>query len=624
MTLRLFVLSPTVLFRAWVNMPAGATYPVDTITFDNTSVGSYSGLRAGMTLLLGSYEGGEDLGRVRLRKDATATEIYVGRASRGRSDGELDVADNAFITVLWDYRVWSKTPNFDDGVNLYMDSDLTVGTNTSTGNPPVANTGPPAIGTITAGKLRVQLPASGTNTSFAVADGATIISYSWGLPAGVTLVGGYAASSAVIQVDCDPGFFWVALTVVDSNGKAHTARTWIYARDPAADQTVETFTIDSHRITAEGQQLSVRLGSDLLGGATLVGGGPGYPDGTLVAIMDGEMSGPTDRSNLLFWGWHQTDPTEIRAERTGILADTILECVDVAGRLNRLPGFSTSLQNDVYRDTDKLGVITWYYMTTPNCDKYTHYILQWFSTALDVTDWVWSATGNTFAFVLLESDAQSLWRQLDGIATRMGGYYALTCDRKGKITVTPEPLHRSPAFRTGVTQVNIFTADWTAIDYTGQRPPTVHWLRGAAVVARATYFDPPTANFETVFALAPGLAPGQGETEQNLTELLVPSQAALNVVAGQRYARANAPRGLFRITLAGSSDRGIEPAALTWVYVQIDTYTTAQRKFLPSTGRGLARELNIAYQTNRSGTTRTVEMTWEEETIGASAQTVSQ
>lgn len=596
--MRLFLLQPAVVFRAQVSGSA-FTYPVGEVAYDNVSAGACTDIQPGMTVVFGTTEGADDLGRQRIRKAPTADTLYIGRSSRGSHDGEVNLQDNAYIEVRADYRVWAKIPYIAPDGTVYKDHDLEVGDRT-TNPPPVANAGPGVAGTIdnASGKLRVQLPGA-SNTSFATADGAMITGYAWGLPTGVSLVAGYALTDAVIQVDCEPGFYWVSLTVTDSNGKSHTAHMPIFARDPEDDACISAFTIESHRITPQSQQLSLRVLEPIPESS--------YPDGTLVMLWEGEPSTPVDRSHMVFVGWHHTDPASITARRTGLLRDTTLECLDVAGKLDRLPGFTQSVEG-------KEAPASWLEMAAPNMDKYLHYLLHWHSTALEVADWTWTGTGADYPFVVLGSDGASLFDQVEQRARALVPDYHLTCNRLGQLRMPVDPLLQDVADRTTTVQATLTEADWSELRYTRMRPGRYHWHRGNAVLASAT-------EIAALFCVAPGDAPAQGELAQEQGEQLARSQTDLNTCEGHRYARLNAPESTYIITLVGGDDRGIEPADMTWVKLTLSAATAAQRGLAFTEARGLPQELVIRYDARREGLARTVELTWERETSGPPAVT---
>lgn len=613
---RMYVHSPAVVFAAQVNAPGGVDYPVSFIAYNNVTTGDYTDISPGMTLLLGTTPGADNLGRQRIREvngaGATTISVWVGRSSQGSHDGELTVTDDAYITVLDDRRVWAKIPFIDSSGAIFKDSNLEVEWRTTT-PPPVANCGAGFAGTIdSTGKIYVLFNGQ---SSFAVADGATITDYLWDIGDG-TLLPGSSLTDDFISASFPAGFRYVSLTVTDSEGHSHTAYCPVYARDPDNDTSFDEFVMESHRITAQGQNVSVRITADMPRAT--------YPDGTFVMIWEREPTGTADRDHMLIQGWIDTEPTSMAAGRTGLLRDTTLTILDVAGRLDQLPGFPQTVADDATRDTALIPEITWSYMTTPNLDKYLHYLLHWHSTALDVADFVWSGTGSSYEFVLLGSDGESLWNQVDRRARAFVPDRVLTCDRSGRMAVKPDPMLQDAADRTATVAAAIDEDEWSDIRYTYQRHPRAHWLRASAVLAGST--EP----IGTVFSIAPGDTPGQGVGELTQGEQLAISQTALNAATGHRYARANAPHGPLAITLLqddGSTVtavpwREIEPADMEWVTLTVSEETAAQRGLTFTAARGLVKELTIRYNQGRTGTTRTIEITWERETSGEPGKTI--
>ena len=613
MTLRFYLHSPTVIFEALVDETGSITYPVQDITFDNVSTGAFGDILPGMTVLFGSSQGADDYGRNRIRADATSTVLKIGRSSIGTHDGEIQLVNNAFITVLNDFRIWSKVPYIDaddeseDLGAMFKDGDLEVGTNTTT-PPPVANTGPPAAGTIDSGtsKFAVSLPPGGVNQSFAVADSATISSYLWVLPTGCAFTFGTVATDEAIQISADPGFHWISLTVTDSNGKTHTTRTFVYARDPDADDTIGASVIKEHRITRHGQTISVEVTQSIAEST--------YPDGTICVLMDGEPESQATRRNILFWGWVQTEPASLQATREASLTNTTLKCVDVAGRLDALPGFSQAVYNDVKRENVNPS-ITWAYMVDPDWDKLLHYIIHWHSTALELTDWQNTGVGSNFPFTVREAGGASLFSQINNQCESLCPAHYFTCDRQGMLACPVDPMLQEVGDRTATVQANIPVSNWSKIRYTHQRSPKVHWLDDSAIVANALVVN-------GIFSHAPGDSPGQGEMRNTHGEQIAINQTQLNQVTGHRYARMNAPESTFNIQLTQSQDNLIEPAAMEWTTVNIDADAASERGLVLATARGLVSEMVIRYMQTKESVDRDVNLLWERETVGLPAVTV--
>lgn len=590
MTMRLFILQPETVWTAQINQ-ASFDYPIGEITYDSGT--AVTTPRAGMTVLIGTAVGDDSLGRVRLRvaPSGATGQLKISRASQGLNDGELVASENAYITIINEFRVWSKIPYIDGNGTIYKDHDLAYSDQTDE-SPPVANGGTAFCGTIDGSNvIAVDLTAAG---SFPTASGASITGRLWNVGDGTITVGGNTSTS--ITATFPAGFRYVSLTVTDNNGKSHVTYIPIYARDPANDTTIQNFQITRHTISKEGQQLSLQIFDSIPEGT--------YPDGTLVMIWEDEPTAADDRTHMIFTGWHNTDPAQIQATRTGLITNTTLECLDVAGKLDVLAGFPISIEN-------KSSPSSWLEMKSANMDKYLHYLLYWHSTALEVAPFNWSGTGATYPFVILGSEAQSLWDQVARRANSLVPDYHLVCDSFGEISVKVDPMLQDTGDRTATTQWSITADQWSDIQYTHTRPPAVYWLRGEAIVAS-------NDEIRAVFTVAPGQSPGQGETEFNSGEQLTPSQMVLNSTEGHRYARLNADQSQFNITLVGNSRYGIEPAAMNWV--RLTAPNGAHRGLTLSNAKGLCHQIDVRYQYAPTGVVKTFTLQWERETIGIPAE----
>lgn len=614
-TPRMYLWQPETVFAARVNL-ASATYPIDHFDVDGITTGAITDARAGMTILIGSAPGLDDYGRQRIRKDGSGSTLFVGRSSRGTHDGELTVTNDAYITVWDDRRLWAKIPHIAPPVagvsEIFKDSDLEVGDRT-TNPPPVAVMGRGFAGTIDADTEVITVLFNG-QPSFAVADGATITDFLWNIKDGTLTAGTLTDDN--ITATFPAGRRYVELTVTDSNGNSHTTARPVYARDPANDTSFAAFDIEPIRVTDQGQTVTVRILEDMPRAT--------YPDGTLALIWEFEPTGAADRNHMLMIGWLDTEDAQIGRTKTGVLRDTKITILDVAAKLDTLPGFSQAIADDATRDTEKIPAITWNYMIAPTLHKYIHYLLHWHSTALEVADFIWSDSGDDYPFVLLASDGDSLWNQVDRRARAFDPDRVLTCDRAGGIAVVPDPMIAAVADRTAVVQAAIDESEYSDIRFVRKRSPTVHWLRGGAILAGTTQ------PIQTVFGIAPGDTPGQGLGEVMHGEKLTLSQAVFNISLGNHYARKNAPFGYLILTLVQDDGgpgsvvpwREIEPAWKQWVTVDLSAEFAAQRGWTFTTVRGLPRELAIRYNRTKTGTARTLELTVELETVGEPGTTV--
>lgn len=592
MTLKLYIQPKNIIFAGRINEPSGVTYPTAQFQYDGVTTGTYSVVNLNQTVLIGSSAGAWDLGITRVRKFPDSDTMYIGRSSKGIHPGEVTLTDNAYFSVLGGMpQVFPKIPFIDSEGITYYDHDLdwaTFGQYT----PPVANAGSAVIGDYDGDILEVNFSAS---NSFVTMPGASIASYTWNLgPSGAGFVSPSVNSDENITAEFEPGFYVVTLLVADDNAQSHRCYVPVLSVDPDNSPFIENFEIVSHRITQSGQEMQVRVFDDIDIDT--------YLPGAWCAVVDGNPSDADDRSNVVFQGWIQYSDEEINATPTGTLKGVTLTLLDVAGRLKTLPGFSTVIEHAASPDN-------WQEFNTPRADIFLHHLAQWQSTALDVADFSFSGDEDDYTFKVLASDGATLYDQVNRRAQSLIPDHMLTCDRFGKLAIKIDPLLQDTGDRTSTTQTTLTPGSYADIRYRQQRQPRVGWLRSNAILIG-------TSSVQAAFCIAPGTAPGIGEADITDGENLALSQDSLNAVTGHRYARLNAPQGLFTITLADSSiEQTLDPADLTWLKVTIDAATAAQRGLTFTEARFLMRQIDIRYRHEIGGLVKEVTITAERETI---------
>jgi hypothetical protein len=630
MTLYLYMHhSPKVIMRARANLttPPNYSYFV-ALDYDTVTFGAYTGVIPGMTMLLGTAPGLDDLGRVRVSQ---ITDLFIGfcMVGQGTHDGELDAHDNDYITVIEEFRVWAKIPYMGSDGSIAKDGYLSgrEGTIYRVANPnPVSNTGPAMAGTINSstGKLRVSFDGSKSVQIISVGAAlSTPASYSWNIGDG-TLVSGTLTSSSIV-VDFPAGFRYVHLTTTANNGSQHTAHCPVFARDPAADQTLKHI-VTNHRAAPEGQQISFRILQSIPRDS--------YRDGALVIFWEDEPSGPTDRSHLRFVGWHQANQTQRQSQRTGLVETLTLDCLDVAGRLTQLPAFSQRVVSTVIDGSSPAAWATateWSQTQYPSLYYYFWYLLYWHSTALEVADLLTADSSlNFLLFLDMGSQESNLFQQAQDFCQQATPDEHLTCNRQGQLMVSRDPMIMNYADRaTFVSIVDAFDeTEWTEISF-GELPmPRVNQVYTGALLSTDHYSLDGGGNkyIPTLFCKSPGAARGQGLQAMQLTGKITQGQFDLNNCEGNRYAHNNSPYG--QVTLTVPWERmslANDPAQLDWVQLYVVAAAGDPAWLRPpySAGvlRGLVREMNIAYEYARTGLVRKVTMTWEAETWGPPAQT---
>jgi len=374
---------------------------------------------------------------------------------------------------------------------------------------------------------------------------------------------------------------------------------------------IDSFEVVSRVLRPEGQTVTFRVYDDIP--ATT------YPYGTLAMYWEDEyygdtqesLYGPTGRKHMRFVGWIATEPTRIEPSESGTLPYVDLVCKDVAGWLAQLPGFSQLVQRDASPSNfDQLIGL--------NIDRYVWYLLYWHSTALDIAPFTWAGGGETYAVPTLGSNGASLYEQANLIAGAAD--CVLTCDSFGRLAMKADPNRQPTGDRTSTVMQALDADDFSALDYTEQRPSTHHWLWLGGIEVDTTDADSLSGGeVVTYFCRAPGETPGQGLTFVQKSEMVVADQDDLNERAGHQYARLNADQSRFTLQLVHSNDGGIEPAYMQWVTLTLTSDYAAQRGLTFDTERFLPFEVSIVYDPDAG--TKEVTVVMEREVTGAEAVT---
>lgn len=608
----LYIHTPVPIFKARVNM-AVVTYPISVLTYDGVTLGAFGDVAFDATLLLGTAEGLDDLGRVRVKSVPDSDSIPVARSSRGVEDGTLDVQDNAYITILDDYRVWAKIPYFDlgdededeDDID-FKDGDVPVGT-FNVDIPPVANTGPGFADYINDDDIiTVEFPKGGVDLSYAMADGATLVTYAWDVADGTITVG--TAASEVITVTFPAGFRYVALTVVDSNDVSHTSRCPVLAVDPDDDVTVKSYQL-TQRLTITGQTLDIELFEDAL--RTI------YPDGTLVMFWWDEADAPDSREHMKFIGWLDTENWGTRRQKKGFTRSTTLHCIDGLGRLQKLPGFALALERE-------FNEAQWSLMPSLDMSKAVFYLAFWHSTLINIVDFFLPAGGETYDSFRIDVNGASLFDQMNGLANKIVPDHYLCCNSQGQVSFLVNWLLQDIADRPEADPV-LTESDFSDLQSDYDRHPKVHVLRSGAIKVHTVLEDiGGVMSSPLVFSIAPGDAQafGQGASEQIEPEGLALDQDALNECEGHRYAMLNSRHGPYKFgDPRGTLFWSYEPALVKRVQLEFAAIYAAQRGLDWTEEAGQVQDITISYNASKKGLSIKVGVTWKKETSGFPALT---
>lgn len=671
---RLFILAPTVVLAARVNLVT-ATYPISWVPVDGITSGALANVKSGMTLMIGSAAGKDDYGRQRV-KEVSGSSIKVGRSSQGINDGELNVADNAYVTVLDDHRIWSKSVRIDPDGTVYKDGDLSDGATNTVQPPPIPIGGPGFAGTANAGTGVATVNFDGSNSiqfdpaTSPFVSGAS--GHSWNVKDGTITVG--TSTSAAITATFPPGFRWVEYTATTSVGmgsKTATQYIPVFVRHPTVENSIQYFQVAGQsRTLGGGQTLDIDIYQDLPAST--------YPDGTLVMLWEDSLqSADVSRPHVEFIGW--MDRVEFGASYPDYKQKlTQIRCIDTAGRLAQLPGFSQIVVKPYHEirvtEDAPVGATSIFVeepgVTIPNTTVLEVFgkpgtiiltaqansntsVLQVSPTTFEIEegDYIaypkalpanWSETRfNTiyyYVYYLLQWHSNALevvnlrdidWSLMAFKFVRFASDQATLWEQVTKAATRAIPDRHLNVNRLG----EIIVVRDPLIQHPDDRSATVaetitsnEWIsfqvsrnrspRAYEIVLWAT--DNESINFSALRAKAPGKAIGMGAQQIEINENIVDGEFDLAYTAGNRYARLNAPFEKFKLSVPGGKfPLNFDLAYMEWVNIVIDANNQSLRGLLNgSTFRGIVHEMSIQRQYEDTGIVYTYSLTWEMETSG--------
>jgi len=217
---------PPIIFKARVNEASPSNDMRWKITFDGVTVGAFGDLIPGMTVWIGSAEGGYDLGIGRVRKACTSSVIYVGETS------ELNIANNSYITVLNEYGLWAKHRyvKLDGSTHTpYMDRDIAYSDQHEDFDPiPILGGSRVLMYDGTLGGANVITTQMDASDSYCI-DGSTISAYLWD-EGDASAIDDTAIAAPTITFNA-PGTYVVSCKVTSTNAKYYTGYRTIVVYD---------------------------------------------------------------------------------------------------------------------------------------------------------------------------------------------------------------------------------------------------------------------------------------------------------------------------------------------------------------------------------------------------------
>lgn len=563
-TIKTFLLyvKSTAIATALINQ-SSFSYPLTQLTVDTTS--GWSGVAAGMDVLIGTTAGASDVGIYRTWDTGNSTTLFLQEVASG-DPGTVPTgiryasfADDLFITVLNRYSMYSVLPVISGGT-VFEDFNRSPGSENIHPAPSVSVKCSTA-NTAQYNHIATPVDAGQTYATVVFLTAATLwptslsATYAWTVPGSWTITAGAvntATFTAQIPVAGQTNYV-LKLTVTEDNGQIQVRyiNVWVYDYATNIPIVISDYSGDGWDRTGAHCQFTL---NDTLMSA--------IPDGAMVCIVQEATFGGSAILSAVtqFVGWlaradKRTEPG---------LRSADLEFISPAALMDKRRGTSQIWQA-------KASPATWQQVPFALC---TLSFAQWWlmrnraKGVLELFDFnIFSTAAGGQRLPQIEVSAASLWAQqvnlADGIQKRTIG-----CDPDGTFWVTQHPSLNDSNPRSGslVVRDTLTASIYHDVDWPREYIPQVGLVEGEAFS-----WDGSAAQPTPLLALAPGFTPGQAVGDPKMQEQVVDSQATLNTLLGHYYASLNPDYGDITTNIQGNRGALLKPAQGQMVHEQIPT-----------------------------------------------------
>lgn len=536
----LSVLKPKTVFSGRVN--GTPTDPYMSITWDGgatgttASAGSFGVPNGPNTVWFGTAAGGRERGVIRMRSwtPTAANNPVSGTLSIAESDDVgPQIADDDYITIKQDYRLWSIAPRLvqaGETVTYFEDYDIAYTDATDDWWPTVV-AGPPAVALLSGGSATASFVG---DRSTLHADGAAWSSHSWESPGSVegAIASQGTTGSPVVFTYSSAGQYVVKYTATDDNGNSNDSYTNVFVVDPtdptSGDAAYENF-------TAGGDQFDFNSGG---GEGTFTVFGVAdvseFPRDSLVVLacdqaLDTPHTGTWPfRDNVLFVGYIvgnsvRQDPTQ---------GTTTFRAASIHALMGNLKQFPLTMR-------DANAPTRWVEGKDITVDRAASFIFNWRSTLGKIAPVSFSGYAPQIPWQDLGPSA--LWQQLQSELLK-DAWARMAVNHQGVVHLEIDYNHMLVAERAAVqTGKTLNKASWVdTVDITERH----EYDRPSAVIKTGgiqyTGGGDPTKNVTPLFSEAPGdEVPSQFGSEGGGSSYILNDQTDLNIRTGFMLAKEN-------------------------------------------------------------------------------------
>jgi hypothetical protein len=579
--------NPATVFNARINQ-ATFSDPVIEITYDG-GVGTYTNIKPGMTLRVGSIVGEDDLGKLRIRKAATATKLYVG------AEGGILWAEDAYLTVVDDFEVWWKRAVLQGDNTYQLDEDLDYAGQHALCDP-IARIGCDGAAWLSAGTVTVEWHAD------SYVFGSTIAGHYWTVtgPGAVTITGLLTADATFTVTVA--GTYRVNYTAIAATGTATNVYRYLYVFDAAHPPLKCEWKKISGSQESGGYGTTITLRSQA--GLTQVR--PGARVLMFCRDWFGNTQsdlGPLDgRENVLLAGWIGEKESIVGDPRLGSVSFAVLGGAEMMRKLTGQPVF--------LKDTDSAPE-RWTRFQGMTLDHFLWHLCHWRSTVDVVMDTYF--TESTLMAGEFITEADSLWEKLYNQSTRRM-LARPGVNRYGQLFVRIDPQVLDATARAAlVTVQTIDHQDWEApLEFERETQARVARLDLSGIAYTSI------TSYTPYYSKAPGVALLRRGAYETKDYLMLVDQDHANELAGLMLAAKNNLYPMVPVVLK-ANNRFIDFAEPAYVAMNLAAGDTL-RGIVWSGKKLLATRVEIVFN---AGTGRLhTEVEFEAETTGVDGITV--
>lgn len=522
---RLFAIlsRPEPVFKCRINQVFTTHDKVYAFAYDTVTLGSAAAVAYGMTVYLGSADGGWNRGITHVRKTPAGGMFFVGEGS------ECAYANDLYVTVVNDWGIWAEHFRMNTAGTYYMRHDIPY-SNQHASPDPVVNIGPDRAKPYTGSPVTFYFDAA---RSWVISG--ALASCVWSAPGSSSIrtatdSGAPSANRGEITFPA-PGRYIVSCKITTNTGANRTAYREVYVYNADMLTEIESLESLSGSQSAGGWEAAITLATSLP--ASL-------PERAKLLIVAEERFGGvakslgpvTDAENVVFIGW-TTEETLQTDEYKGKIS---IRAATAHYWLNRIEAFPAYLVNVGTRAPAR-----WTEMTNGlSVDKMLWHLVAWRSTLNNAVDFY--RTGDTRFASEINPPQGKLWNQMRVMANETIRAL-LGCNRYGQFYAMLDPQLLTASERGGIPTVcALGEDDYQEVNLTRQTVASVSRveLSGMAIDVNNQAV--------TYRSLAPGHVFGRHGSVLTVDRLLLGGQAAANSLAALHYAKGNLP---FTLELSG-------------------------------------------------------------------------